>query len=228
MLSIGRIGAGDGYRYLTDQVATQDAPRAGEALLGYYERTGYPPGVWLGAQAQAFGLTGTVDAVGSDPALARFTFRAKNRWVEGARSRTEIRGFFGAGQEDGSRKAPFVLEGDEPPVLLGRDAGANAVEVLLHALASCLVVGFVYNASARGIRIDGLELDLEGTLDLRGFLGLSETVRPGYDAVKVTGRVRSEASDRDLQELWELSQRVSPVLDMLRNPVPVALTLQKM
>jgi conjugative relaxase-like TrwC/TraI family protein len=61
MLSIGRIGAGDGYRYLTDQVATQDAPRAGEALLGYYERTGYPPGVWLGAQAAAFGLAGRVD-----------------------------------------------------------------------------------------------------------------------------------------------------------------------
>ena len=60
MLSIGRIGAGDGYRYLTDQVATQDAPRQGERLLSYYERTGYPAGTWTGRQAEALGLAGTV------------------------------------------------------------------------------------------------------------------------------------------------------------------------
>ncbi len=61
MLSIGRIGAGSGYRYLTDQVATQDAPRAGENLHSYYQRSGYPPGVWVGNQADAFGLDGTVE-----------------------------------------------------------------------------------------------------------------------------------------------------------------------
>ncbi|MFC0080932.1 MobF family relaxase [Aciditerrimonas ferrireducens] len=61
MLSIGRIGVGEGYRYLTGQVASQDAPRAGERLLGYYEASGYPPGVWLGRQAEAFGLVGRVD-----------------------------------------------------------------------------------------------------------------------------------------------------------------------
>ena len=61
VLSIGRIGAGDGYRYLTDQVATQDAPRAGENLHAYYQRSGYPPGIWVGAQANAFGLTGPVE-----------------------------------------------------------------------------------------------------------------------------------------------------------------------
>ena len=171
-------------------------------------------------------LTGTVDAVKSDPSLARFTFRAKNRWIDGARSRTEIRGFFGTGKEH-VRNDPFLLEGDEPPVLLGHDAGANAVEALLHALASCLVVGFVYHASARGILIEELALDLEGTLDLHGFLGLSENVRPGYDAVKVNVRVKSPASDEDLRELWKLSQRISPVLDMIRNPVPVALELER-
>ena len=66
-------------------------------------------------------LTGTVDAVRSNPSLARFTFRAKNRWIDGARSRTEIRGFFGAGEEH-ARRGPFLFEGDEPPVLMGRDA----------------------------------------------------------------------------------------------------------
>ena len=56
MLSVGRIAAGDGYRYLTSQVASHDATRAGERLVSYYERTGMPPGVWAGAQAAAFGL----------------------------------------------------------------------------------------------------------------------------------------------------------------------------
>lgn len=66
MLSVGRIGAGDGYRYLTDQVASQDTPHLGEELLGYYERTGYPPGHWLGAGAEAFGLVGVVDETSMD------------------------------------------------------------------------------------------------------------------------------------------------------------------
>jgi len=59
VLSVGRIAAGDGYRYLTSQVATHDTPRAGEPLLSYYERTGMPPGVWAGAQAAGFGLVGS-------------------------------------------------------------------------------------------------------------------------------------------------------------------------
>ncbi|MHB8466514.1 MAG: MobF family relaxase [Acidimicrobiales bacterium] len=58
MLSVGRISAGDGYRYLTSQVATHDTPRAGERLVSYYERTGMPPGQWAGRQAAAFGLVG--------------------------------------------------------------------------------------------------------------------------------------------------------------------------
>ena len=172
-------------------------------------------------------LVGTVEAVKADPTLARFTFRAKNRWVTGARSKTTIQGFFGAGAEDSSRSLPFEMEGDEPSVLLGTDAGPNAVEAVLHALASCLVVGFVYNATARGIRIESLEMNLEGNLDLRGFLGLSDTVRPGYDGIRVTCRVESDASEKDLLDLWALSQKISPVLDIVRNPVPVHFELKK-
>lgn len=66
MLSIGRIGTGDGYKYLTNQVASMDGQRAGERLVSYYERTGYPPGQWIGAQAEAFGLAGTVDEASMD------------------------------------------------------------------------------------------------------------------------------------------------------------------
>ena len=92
-------------------------------------------------------LIGTVQAIQETPELARFQFRARNEWVNGGHSRTEIKGFYGANSEDVSRVESFVLEGDEPPVLLGSNQAPNAVEAVLHAVASCLAVGFVYNAA---------------------------------------------------------------------------------
>jgi uncharacterized OsmC-like protein len=170
-------------------------------------------------------LVQTVGAIQSNPALARFTFRAQNRWVDGGHSRTSIQGFYGAGAEDTSRADVFVLEGDEPPVLLGKNAGPNAVEAVLHALASCLAVGVAYNAAAKGIAIEDLTLDLEGDLDLHGFLGLSSDVRPGYEVIRVTCRVKADAPREQIEELLAYVERTSPLLDILRNPVPVAVRL---
>jgi len=170
-------------------------------------------------------LIGTINAIKDNPDLARFHFRAKNEWVSGGHSRTKIQSFYGAGAEDTSRSELFVLEGDEPPVLLGSNAGPNAVETVLHALASCLAVGFVYNAAAQGIRVDSLEFDLEGDIDLHGFLGLSDQIRPGYQNIRLSYRVKSEAPRVKLEELCEYVQKTSPVLDIIRNPVPVSIAL---
>jgi uncharacterized OsmC-like protein len=171
-------------------------------------------------------LVATVNAIQQNPALARFQFRAQNEWIGGGHTRTSIQGFYGAGREDTSRSRPFILEGDEPPVLLGNNAGANAVETVLHALASCLAVGFIYNAAAQGINVESLSFDLEGDLDLRAFLGLSEEVRPGYENIRLTYRVKSDASLEKIEELCEYVQKTSPVLDIIRNPVPVRVTLE--
>ena len=170
-------------------------------------------------------LVGTIEAIKANPDLASFKFRAETEWMSGGHSRTQIQSFYGAGQEDTSRSKPFVLEGDEPPVLLGNNAGPNAVETVLHALASCLSVGFVYNAAAQGIQIDSMEFKLEGDLDLHAFLGLSDKVRPGYDNIRLTYRVKSTAPREKLEALCEYVQRTSPVLDIIRNPVPVTIDL---
>jgi len=170
-------------------------------------------------------LVGTIEAIKAKPDLARFTFRAQTEWIGGGHSRTQIQSFYGAGQEDTSRAEPFVLEGDEPPVLLGENHGPNAVEAVLHALASCLAVGFVYNAAAQGIRIDSLAFDLEGELDLHAFLGLSDKMRPGYERIRLTYRVKSNAPREKLEELCDYVQKTSPVLDIIRNPVPVTIDL---
>jgi uncharacterized OsmC-like protein len=166
-------------------------------------------------------LVQTIDAIRSQPELARFRFRAANQWLGGGRSRTTIQGFYGAGREDASRSAPLTFEGDEPPVLLGENHGPNAVEAVLHAVASCLAVGFVYNAAARGIAVRALDFDLEGDLDLHAFLGLSDQVRPGYQEIRVAYRVDCDASDAVVDELCAYVQRTSPVLDIVRNPVSV-------
>ncbi|HEU5300402.1 MAG TPA: OsmC family protein [bacterium] len=171
-------------------------------------------------------LVGTVNAIKGNPDLARFRFRAETDWIEGGHSRTAIMGFYGAGQEDASRVKPFVLEGDEPPVLLGGNAGPNAVEVVLHALASCLAVGFIYNAAARGITVQQLGFRLEGDLDLHAFLGLSDRVRPGYENIRITYRVKADAPREQIAELCDYVQKTSPVLDIIRNPVPVTLALE--
>lgn len=170
-------------------------------------------------------LMGTIKVIKETPEIAHFTFRAHNQWVNGGHSRTEIQDFYGATQEDSSRSKPFILEGDEPPVLLGANHGPNAVEVILHALASCLAVGFVYNAAAQGIAIESLEFDLEGDIDLHGFLGLTQDVRPGYENISLTYRVKSDAPRKKIVELCEYVQRTSPVLDIIRNPVSVNISL---
>jgi uncharacterized OsmC-like protein len=167
----------------------------------------------------------TITAIKEQSELARFVFRAHTAWQTGGHSRTTIQGFYGAGAEDTSRVQPFVVEGDEPPMLLGANKGPNAVEAVLHALASCLAVGFVYNAAARGIQVESLDFDLEGDLDLQAFLGLSEQVRPGYQGIKVTYRAKTDAPREQVEALCEYVQNTSPVLDIIRNPVPVTVTL---
>lgn len=167
-------------------------------------------------------LRATVEAVKADPALARFQFRAENRWLEGGHNRSEIGGFYGAGKEDAARAGkPFVMDNDEPPVLLGEDRGANPVEAVLHALAGCLTTSLVYHAAARGIRIDSVASRLEGDLDLRGFLGLSDAVRNGYEKIRVTFDVKGDATPEEIEELVRLAQSRSPVFDVVSRPVPV-------
>jgi len=171
-------------------------------------------------------LVGTVNVIKEQPEIAKFQFRTNTRWLNGGHCQTEIQSFYGAGNEDSSRDKPFIVDGDEPPVLLGENHGPNAVEILLHALASCISVGFTYNAAAQGIKVENLGLSLEGDIDLHGFLGLSDNVRPGYENIRLTRKIKADASEEQLKELWEYAQKTSPVLDIIRNPVPVSVELE--
>ena len=116
---------------------------------------------------------------------------------------------------------------DEPSVLLGTDRGANPVEYVLTALAGCLTTSLVYHAATRGISIEEVESHLEGDLDLRGFLGLSEEVRTGYENIRVSFKIKADATDEQLKELVQVAQKRSPVFDTVSRPVPVSVELKQ-
>jgi uncharacterized OsmC-like protein len=167
--------------------------------------------------------TATIAALKADPSLARFQFRATNVWVGGGENRSTIRDFFGAGQEDRSRQAPFHFTNGEPPVLLGNNEGANPVEFLLHALAGCVTTTFVLHAAARGITIRELSTELAGDLNLYGLLGLDEHTQAGYESIRIRLHVTADCSEAELDDLLAFAQAHSPVCNTVCRPVPVVI-----
>lgn len=145
-----------------------------------------------------------------------------NKWVNGGHNHSIVGGFYGANQENSHVKT-FELDADEPPLLAGTDVGANPVEYLLKALAACLTTSMVYHAAINGIRIDELESELEGDLDLQGFLGLNEDGRKGYQAIRASFKVKTDADN--LEKLKALS-KFSPVFDTVRNGTEVSIEIQ--
>ncbi|HVY54637.1 MAG TPA: OsmC family protein [Thermodesulfobacteriota bacterium] len=170
-------------------------------------------------------LGNTVEAIKGNAEVAKFRFRASNKWFTGAHNRTTIKDFYGACQEDASRKEAFVLDNDEPDVLLGEDKGANPVEYVLSALLGCMTTTMIYKAAANGIVLDEVDSSIEGDLDLRGMLELEDGVRNGFQDIRVRFTVKTDAQSGQLEILERLC-RTSPVFDIITNPVPVSVTLE--
>jgi uncharacterized OsmC-like protein len=165
----------------------------------------------------------TVDALKHTPSLARFQFRASNRWIDGGENRSRIQGFYGAGAEDESRQQPFEFTNGEPPVLLGNNEGANPVEYLLHALAGCVTTTTVLHATARGIKINKISTELTGDIDIQGLLALDDRVSVGYESIRIDMNIEADCTDEELDELLSFAKDHSPVCNTVCKPVPVTL-----
>jgi uncharacterized OsmC-like protein len=164
---------------------------------------------------------GTLDALKAQPDLARFVFRATNRWINGPHSRTTIQGFWGAGQEDGSREEPFEVDASEPPILFGHNEAPNPAEFILHALAGCLTLTIVNVAAARKVELTEVTSTLEGVLDARGATGIDDAYRNGFERVNIGFTLKGDAPAAKLQEIVERAKARSVVYDIVSNPVPV-------
>jgi uncharacterized OsmC-like protein len=167
-------------------------------------------------------LEQTIEAIRQKPDLAAFKFRARNQWDEGAHTVATISDFYGTCQEL-EHKTPFVLDADEPAVLLGRDTGAGAAEYVLAALSACLTGTLVYHASARGLKIEDIRSEYEGDADLRGFLDLDPKVRNGFREIRVKFKVKGDLDEATVRQLLNKS----PVYDTLANPVAIKIEIEK-
>ena len=171
-------------------------------------------------------LFGTLDAITQQPELARFRFRATNQWLGGAHNRSTIQDFYAAGGEDTSRPEPFEVDAGEPAILVGQNEGPNPAEYALHALAACLTTTIVYVAAARKVPLTSVSSKLEGIMDVRGALGVSDEVRNGFERIEVTFTIKGDAPEENLREVVERAKARSVVLDMLTNGVPVAVGVE--
>jgi uncharacterized OsmC-like protein len=193
----------------TQTTSTQSAPEVADGMVnGIHMET----------------LLGTVNAIEQEPELGASKFRASNVWLGGNRNQSTITGFYGAKQEI-AHKQKFVLDADEPPILAGNDDGANPVEHLLNALAACVTTSMVAHAAVRGIRIQELESELEGDIDLRGFLGLAEDVAKGFTDIRIKFKVKTD--EQNLERLKRLTA-FSPVLNTITQGAAVDIQVEEM
>ncbi len=152
-----------------------------------------------------------VDAITADPQRADTTWSASVSWDGGFRTTTTIRDF-----------APIAT--DEPKGLGGTETAPNPVEHLLGALGSCLAIGYAANATAAGIRIDSLRIDIEGDLSLTSFLGI-EPGHAGYDTLRATVHIETDADDETIAALHDTVVATSPVGHTLSAAVPLTVEL---
>jgi len=168
-------------------------------------------------------LQSTVGAIQNEPELGKCRFHVTNKWLGAHHNCTTITSFYAAKQETAHQQA-FELHADEPPILAGQDQGANPVEHLLNALAACVTTSMVAHAAVRGIHIEELESQIEGDIDLQGFLGLSKEVPKGYTNIRVTFKVKSDADNSE--RLRRLAQ-YSPVYNTLIHGTKVDIDVQQ-
>ena len=169
-------------------------------------------------------LFGTLDVVKGQPELAKFQFRASNRWKSGTLSETTIGTFSGAGGEH-AHKTTFTLNADHPGVLVGEDRAPLPIEYLLHALATCITGGIANIAAARGVTLTDVQSTIEGDIDLLGIFGMSKDVRNGYQGIRASFAIKGDAPPEKLQEIVEQSRARSAVFDVLTNGVPVSMSV---
>jgi len=165
----------------------------------------------------------TAGNIQQDEEYGKFKFRASTQWIDGARSESTIKGFYAGGQENHDRKQALKVAADQPVFLGGDNTAANPVEHLLHSLNSCLTVTLTYHAAVQGIKLDAVETSSEGEMNARGFFGISDDVRKGYQRITVNMRVKSAADEETLKQL----AMYSPVYEMISGSVPVDFRLIK-
>jgi len=167
-------------------------------------------------------LFALIDGVKQNPAKGKTDWRVTTTWQGQARSRAQVESF-----HIGGERVPrcFSIDIDEPYELGGSNQFANPQEHLLAALNACMMVGYVAQCAVRGIKLDKLEIETHGEIDLRGFLGIDPAIPPGYEALNYTVRIKGNATKEEFAEIHKAVMATSPNFHNVSRPVDLKPTL---
>jgi len=165
-----------------------------------------------------YALRGAIDAISKDPAKGMARWQATTHWTGGARSETRITTGVLGGQRISKN---FSIYTDEPLEMCGTNQHPNPHETLFAALNSCMMLGYVANCALEGIQIEELRIETEGDIDLRSFLGIKPTVKPGYDQIRCTVHIKGSGTPEQFEAIHRLVIATSPNYFNLRNPIPL-------
>jgi uncharacterized OsmC-like protein len=168
-------------------------------------------------------LDQVVAAVTRDPAAAMVGFRVTTDWAGQTRSRSSVESYTIGGSEVRRR---FTIEADEPVELLGTNGAPNPQELLMSAVNACMMVGYVAQAAVRGITLESCRIETSGELDLRGFLGMSDEVPPGYRQLNYTVHVKGDGTAEQFAEIHQAVMKTSPNYFNMARPIRMNGTLQ--
>ncbi|MBK8210083.1 MAG: OsmC family protein [Rhodospirillales bacterium] len=167
-------------------------------------------------------LFALIEGVKRDAAKGKTNWRVTTTWQGQTRSRAQVEGF-GIGGEQVSRR--FSIDIDEPCELGGTNQSANPQEHLIAALNACIMVGYVAQCAVRGITLERLEIETDGEIDLRGFLGIDPAVPPGYEHLSYTVRIKGSGTKQEFAEVHEAVMATSPNFYNISRPVALKPTL---
>jgi uncharacterized OsmC-like protein len=163
-------------------------------------------------------LRGAVEAITQDPAKGRTRWQAATHWKGGTHSATRVTSCMIGGE-----RVPkdFTIHVDEPTELCGENKYPNPQETLIAALNSCMTVGYVALCALEGIELEELRIETEGDIDLRGFLGISPDVKPGYDQLRYTVHIKGNGTPEQFDRIHRTVMATSPNYYNVRNPIPL-------
>jgi uncharacterized OsmC-like protein len=161
-------------------------------------------------------LDETLDRIRSDSSCAKATFRVTTEWKGQARSETVVESYTLSGDVVPRN---FTIVADEPMELMGTNSAPNPQELLMAAVNSCLIVGYVYEAANRGVALDDCRIEMEGELDLRGFLGLDEGVPPGSRRINYVVTLDGDGSREQYEEIHQAVMATSPNFFNMAQPI---------
>ncbi len=167
-------------------------------------------------------LGALVETVKARPQDGVAGFHVRTRWTGGTRAETSVSKWSLGGK---TMPRNFTIHTDEPPELCGESTAPNPQEVLMAAMNACILVGFVANCAVEGVELESFEIETEGELDLRGFFALDPAIKPGYDEVRYTIRVKADARPETLHAIHERVMQTSPNFFNVSNPVRIVPTL---